>query len=300
MTTKIPDGDRRAVLFGTVNDRFKAGWTVRVYWSTVLAVGLHAALFLWYPAWDRSASTPDEDVFGLQVVSVQTEPGPMAGEGIPLALVSGSEDEGEDPPEPPPEPSREDGEAGGQGGGPGGLEGTLRAQLQGRGAPVPTVVESDPEPVDEESETEAASRDDESDGETSRIDGRALLSEYEEALSAGDGPDLSRLSAFRPELALHNPSNWVLLSNPAEVSEFLESRFRGPELEAESPGMLTVAMWIDERGSVEWAEIYRSSGHEHLDESALELFQEVVSFLPARERGVHVPMAVVFGLSYPW
>jgi TonB family protein len=64
--------------------------------------------------------------------------------------------------------------------------------------------------------------------------------------------------------------------------------------------MLTVAMWIDERGSVEWAEIYRSSGHEHLDESALELFQEVVSFLPARERGVHVPMAVVFGLSYPW
>ena len=297
MTKPIPDDDRSAALYGTANDRFKAGWSTRVYWSTVFAVGLHGALLLWSPSWDRDVLTPEDDSLGLQLLNVPTEFEAIGGEGVSFAVVP---DDEVDDPDLPDEQGQDDGDDGGSGGELGDLAGTLRAQLQGRGAPVPTVVESEPEALDEESAEDDASYDSDSDGETSRIAGHALLSEYEEALSGGNGPDLGRLSAFRPELALHTPSNWILLRNPVEVGDFLRRRFRGPEIESAPPGMLTVAIWIDERGSVEWAEIHRSSGREDLDESALELFQEVASFRPARERGVHVPMAVVFGLSYPW
>jgi TonB family protein len=62
----------------------------------------------------------------------------------------------------------------------------------------------------------------------------------------------------------------------------------------------SVAIWIDERGSVEWAEINQSSGRTDLDELALQLFSEVVAFHPARDQGVRVPISAIFWVNFPW
>ncbi len=295
MTTRILGGGPESPYFRTANDAFKAGWSTQLYWSTVIAVSVHAVLLLWSPSWDQAHPASEEEPTGIQLVSVRNQPEEaLGGEGFSLSVVPEAE---ADELEHPEDPGLDDG-TGGSGGEVGSRPGTLRAQLRGRGAPVPTIVE--PEPDLDEAASEEDSEDPDSNGGLDRIAGSALLSDYEDALSGDGGPNLGRLSAFRPELALHTPSDWILLRNPIEVGDFLRRRFRGPEIDSGPPGLLTVAIWIDERGSVEWAEIHRSSGRPELDESALELFQEVASFRPAREQGVHVPMAVVFGLSYPW
>ena len=69
---------------------------------------------------------------------------------------------------------------------------------------------------------------------------------------------------------------------------------------SEAEGLVDVAVWIDEYGSVEWAEISRSSGHQEMDEIALALFNEVASFRPARDQGVRVSMSVIFSVPFPW
>jgi TonB family protein len=61
-----------------------------------------------------------------------------------------------------------------------------------------------------------------------------------------------------------------------------------------------VTLWIDERGSVEWAEVSQSSGDRELDEFALSVFNEVAVFRPAREEGVRVSRSVSFALNFPW
>ncbi len=134
-------------------------------------------------------------------------------------------------------------------------------------------------------------------GTTRRLQNE-LTEQLEERLTREEILDLERLSALRPELALTSPSSWILVRNPVEVGEFLERRFGGPQAEERPRGTLSVAIWIDERGSVEWAEINRSSGDAELDRSALELFERVVSFSPAREDGFRVPTAVIFWLSF--
>ena len=280
----------------TANDVFKAGWSTRLSWCIVAGVGLHASLLVLSPAWDRPVDPGEDGDPGgqLEVVAVADAPNPAGADPLLLPTI----EEVEVALSPEGEGEEDEGEGSG-GGGPGTVE-TLLEGLRGSRAPEPTVVEPQPEEeVADRTETE----DDEDgtqaqDGRT-HVDGAALLSEYEDALSDGDGPDLDRLSAFRPELALRSPSSWILLRNPSEVGEFLQERFRGPDIDG-NPGMLSVAIWIDEGGSVEWAEIHRSSGRTRLDDSALELFQAVARFRPAREDGVRVPMAVVFWLSYPW
>ena len=72
------------------------------------------------------------------------------------------------------------------------------------------------------------------------------------------------------------------------------------EEDPEASGLVDVAVWIDEWGSVEWAEISRSSGLQELDEIALALFNEVASFRPARDQGVRVSMSVIFSVPFPW
>jgi TonB family protein len=61
-------------------------------------------------------------------------------------------------------------------------------------------------------------------------------------------------------------------------------------------------MWINERGSVEWAAVQESSGYEPLDDIALDAFNEVVAFAPARSRGAAVPVSVVISVPFtvPW
>ena len=91
---------------------------------------------------------------------------------------------------------------------------------------------------------------------------------------------------------------WLLIRNPTEVEDFM--RLKVYREEATAQGEVGVTVWIDERGSVEWSEITRSSGHQELDETALALFNEVVSFRPARDQGVRVSMSVIFSVAFPW
>ena len=107
--------------------------------------------------------------------------------------------------------------------------------------------------------------------------------------------DLSRLSAVRPQVVLPGTSAWILIRNPAEVNRFMAGVF-----DSEAEGLVDVAVWIDEWGSVEWAEISKSSGLQEMDEIALALFNEVASFRPARDRGVRVSTSVIFSVPFPW
>ena len=110
--------------------------------------------------------------------------------------------------------------------------------------------------------------------------------------------DLSRLSGVRPEIVLPGTSAWILIRNPLEVDRFMSGTTSRRSFGAE--GLVDVAVWIDEWGSVEWAQISRSSGLQEMDEIALALFNEVASFRPARDRGVRVSQSVIFSVPFPW
>jgi TonB family protein len=59
-----------------------------------------------------------------------------------------------------------------------------------------------------------------------------------------------------------------------------------------------VAMWINERGAVEWTAIEESSGFPQVDAIALDAFKDVVSFTPARSEGARIPVSVVISVPF--
>jgi TonB family protein len=93
-------------------------------------------------------------------------------------------------------------------------------------------------------------------------------------------------------------SAWLSIQNPEKVEEFM--RVIALQQDPEAQGQVDVAVWIDDRGSVEWSEVTRSSGLEEMDEIALALFTEVASFRPARDRGVRVSLSAIFTVAFPW
>jgi len=111
---------------------------------------------------------------------------------------------------------------------------------------------------------------------------------------------LERLAALRPELALSVAyPDWPLLRNPATVVRYIIGEYE--EVRATAPvGSVSVAMWIDERGTVGWTEVYESSGEAALDDLALSVFRDVVQFRPARRQGAAVPMSVVIAINFPF
>jgi TonB family protein len=299
MNRPTPEFDPRYGWGPNANDVFKARWSARLYWSIMAAVGFHALLFLWSPSWQRDSSPPGSTANGNGVELIPlvdgTLPALAAGDGAPppALTVSDDPDPTADESDPEEEPGISDWELAGPGS-------ALRAELRRRASPSPTLAEPEPEPELEEERREAdaqAADADAQDGGGVRVGGRYSLSDYD-ALSEDERLALENLSALRPELAFISPSRWILIRNPSEVGEFLESRFSGPEPRERPLGSLSVAIWVDERGSVEWAEIKDSSGRRDLDEAALELFREVASFRPASEGGVSVPIAVIFWLPY--
>ena len=176
----------------------------------------------------------------------------------------------------------------------------LGARLRGRGAPLPTLAEptiaAEEEPVEvvEDSEDDSSAEE----GAPS-IGGDARTTELAE-LPEPDSLSLDRLSALRPELAFMTASAWVLIRNQPEVEAFLRRSYRNGRLDPEAAGSVSVTLWIDRRGSVEWAEVSESSGRPDLDEFTLALFNEVASFRAAREQGVYVSRSVTFSVNYPW
>jgi TonB family protein len=293
MGASIPDPDSPLPLPWSANDRFKSRWRTWVFRSFGVAVALHGLALVLWPTWTASELFPESGGEGwdTQLIALaEASLSPSA--GIPNvirpildeAAEPSFEEEGGGEDETGEELGSWDWDARGP-------SQALRERFERREPPVPTVVE--PEAVAAAQDASAE------EGGSTRIGGTA---------SATDGLDsrmdrildLDRLSAARPELALFSPSNAFLLRNPDEVEAFLRSRLEPRRRSTGPDGSVGVAIWIDETGAVEWAEISQSSGRSDLDEVALELFTDVVAFHPARERGVRVPVSVLFWLTFPW
>lgn len=270
----------------SANDRFKAQWTDRLGWSMVAAVAAHLALIVFWPAWvgsdppvnDSVEPEPMEWIFLRQV-----PPGGRAAIAAPPAAAgNGADSAAADPAADATSESPEELAA---------LSATLRDRLLRGDGPAPTIAEPEPEPpVDEP----PASEDD-----STVIGGDASTAEVPD-LPEESPLDLDRLSSLRPGLALGSASNWVLIRNPTEVERFMQRVSRRPDVNAGTDASVSVTLWIDERGSVEWAEVSESSGRSELDEVALALFNEVAAFRPARSAGRGVPKSVIFTVHFPW
>ena len=284
--------------FMTVNEEWKAQWSDLLAWSTMFAVAIHAAAFAFWPSWDTlvlpvesDLELLDTEVAWISFYEVPSSGG--AGGGLTASLVLLEE--------PDSLPVGVDAETSIGGSALAGVtfsEG-LRERLLGRGGPVPTVVEPDvasPPPDLDDDSADTPEEEGDGDGVRVTVDDHSIT-DLESRLETST-LDLSRLSGVRPELVLPGVSMWLLLRNPEEVEEFMRvSAYRGT---AAAQGLVGVTVWIDERGSVEWSEITRSSGRPELDESALALFNEVASFRPARDQGVRVSMSVIFSVAFPW
>lgn len=277
----------------SANDRFKDLWETRIAWSTVYAVVVHAAVIglagfqFVAPIFE---SSPSQGQMVVLPPSFATGSG-LAGTATPVALPE------EDSPEVEAADGGDDGqEEGGAGDGDETLDRWAAAadRLGYGGFFRAEVVELEEDPGEEEGEPEGDSI------EIQQLDSADVLAD----LAFGDSLDvelnLERLTEIRPELAVMIPSMWILLRNPTEVETFLRRSYGRWELDRDEPASVTVTVWIDPRGSVEWAEVSRSSGQRNLDEAALELFNEVVAFRPARHEGVSISGSATFALLFPW
>lgn len=283
--TPEPEGDPRLGILPSANDLFKARWRGRLRWATIGAAAIHAALFAGLAHWEWTKLEAGSAPRGSTLRVIRIGSGPPA---VP-APVTARED-----PEPNSRAPESDGDA--RTAGADGAERPRLAleELRSGAFPRPTVVVPAPEQQDRRPLVVAERT---SDRAGPRVGGEATLGTNGEP---GDSLGLYRLSTLRPELAFAAPGSWILVRNPAAVRRFLNERF-GRAAPGSSPvGWLSVAIWVDDGGSVEWAEIHRSSGIAQVDAAALELFREVVSFRPARERGVPVSIAAIFQLRYPW
>lgn len=299
--------DRRQGDAPPANDRLKDRWESRLALSLMAAVVLHAALFLLRPSWvlpylepagGRGPSGADTLVAADLAASGGTRAGvaPAIGE--------------------PSDSTRDDGprETSGDGRGPEGgatgngtssgslgdrladLDGPALAATEPGGEARPDPPPRSPAEPESEPATSRAGR-----GSTTAlsIGGRATTAEMTDRRREEE-PSLERLRALDPEVVMGLGSSEVLLRNPSEVVRFKETMVRRhPEVGA-TEAWVSVAIWVDEEGSVEWAEISDSSGRELLDEVALTLFTEIVSFRPALEDGDRVPKTMLFYLLFPW
>lgn len=113
---------------------------------------------------------------------------------------------------------------------------------------------------------------------------------------------LDQLQAISPNLASAPITvAWPLIRNPTVLQRFFRNRYN-PWYDSGAKGSVSVAMWINEKGLVEWAAVQESSGSQILDDIALDAFNEVVAFAPARNRGAPVPVSVVISVPFnvPW
>ena len=288
--------------YKTANEAWKAQWNNLLAWSTMFAVAAHVAAFVFWPAWENSDSffDPDLELLGSAWIALYAPPSSGGGGGGGVAASALAVVETAD--SLPVEEVDDAALIGGAGVVPTGLPQGLRERLAGRGGPVPTIVQFGPAfgPAFGPSSgppglgSDAADNREEVVVETVDDPTAEELALLREATPL----DLSRLSAVRPQIVLPGTSAWILIRNPAEVDRFMTGvTYR---VDSQLEGLVDVAVWIDEWGSVEWAEISRSSGRQEMDEVALALFTEVASFRPARDRGIRVSLSAIFSVPFPW
>ena len=277
--------------FYSANERWKAQWNARVALSTMVAVAAHVLIFTLGPSWRASLPTSDSEQLQAMRLVWASADGALPGRGTELPLATPVSDE-QGPT--PVQPGLEDGTAV-QGGDLAESFEAFRARLLSRALPAPAIAQSEPEAEPESPADDPSAVD----SESLMIGGKASIADLPTSPDSSS-LDLDRLSALRPELALSLLSAWVMLQNPTEVEAFMARSYRLGWLDPEATGRVSVTLWIDKRGSVEWAEIAESSGRPDLDELALALFNEVVAFRPARDNGVSVSRSVVFAVNFPW
>ena len=286
---------KRSVVDGpSANERLKDRYERLLAWSTAAAVTFHAALFGWA---------------GFHFVRpLLVEPTPTGGQllVLPASFAQGTGLEGMATPVTVPEeaatevdPLDSGGLDGSEQGGSGDSEvmdlwAAATERLTDSRLLRAEVVDLDRTPSSEEGEGEPDSL------SIAQLDSAQLLADLAHGDSLDLELDLERLTEIRPELAVMIPSMWILLRNPTEVESFLRRSYGRWALDRSQPGSVTVTVWIDTKGSVEWAEVSRSSGRNNLDEAALALFNEVVAFRPARQEGVPISGSATFALLFPW
>jgi TonB family protein len=291
---------RRLDRVGTANDRLKAGRQLMLHRSILASVLLHVAVIVGWPELTLPALATGEIAGSaqLQLVSLGSVVAPGPARPAAPTWIEDAADEADDESA----DGGADGDLGRAGGGdtaPDGWEG-VDADLWRLAAVAPRFVDpvtpvEDDDGDDDATDAEVSSEGDTAEGLVIRR-GSAEL-EYQR-LSDEEMLSLERLSSLRPELVLVSPSSWLVLRNPREVGAFMRERFEDAGIDGLTSGSLSVSLWVDERGSVEWAEINRSSGHDPIDASAIELFRDVVAFRPAREEGMRVPVAAIFWLMW--
>lgn len=272
----------------SANQRLKENWDARVSWATVLAVVVHVALFVSWPDQARQGmeSEPQSEPLQLEWITIrQSSPAQQAQAPLGLPVLDELDSLQVD--------DHRIGAPEGEGERYASLDEVFENRLLSSSAPRPTLAE--PEEQSEASDGSANGPSDEAD----RFAGDAATAELPDWLGATP-MDLDRLSEVRPEMAVVAPSSWVLIRNPQEVEAFIAGSYRRGELDRSWNGSVSVALWIDGRGRVEWAEISQSSGRDDMDEVALTLFSEVALFRPARNDGAPAPRSVVFSLQFPW
>lgn len=291
----------------SANDLLKERWGSRLALSVMAAVLLHAALFLLRPSWVLPRLEPTgvggpAAADALVAANLASDGGTRAGVAPAVGEPSDStRDDGQR------EMSWEGPTGGGGASGSGSSTGSLRDRLgdldgpslartepggEARPEPPPR---SPAEPESEPAESGAAT------GSTAAlsIGGRATTTEMADR-QGEEETSLERLRALDPEVVKGLGSSEVLLRNPGEVVRFKETMVRRHPEVGSTEAWISVAIWVDDGGSVEWAEINDSSGREVLDEVALTLFSEVVSFRPALDDGDPVPKSMLFYLTFPW
>jgi TonB family protein len=111
------------------------------------------------------------------------------------------------------------------------------------------------------------------------------------------------LAAIDPRPArLPSTINYPLIRNPVAVARFLRTRYNPIHEAGGAQGQVTVMMWVNESGAVDWCEVSESSGNPELDQIALALFNDIAVFRAARSEGTRIPVAVLMSvpLSDPW
>jgi TonB family protein len=95
---------------------------------------------------------------------------------------------------------------------------------------------------------------------------------------------------------------WPEIRNPRAIVRYLRTRYNALHREAAPDRFVSVAMWINDRGAVEWSGVHESSGDPVVDEIALTVVNEVFQFIPASRHGVPISVAVVLSIPFqvPW
>lgn len=281
----------------SANERLRESWRKHFRRSTAVAVAAHLLLlalsFTWHVSYQplESLELEDNALLLLPGFGETPAPGPMVTladslPGEPTEADAESEAGLDEAPQVAAAELGDRWEA-------------LGERLRGRGAPRPSLAEPEIAREEVEEVVETVAEGSASDEGAPSIGGDARTTELAE-LPEPDSLSLDRLSALRPELAFMTASAWVLIRNQAEVESFLRRSYRSGRLDPEAAGSVSVTLWIDRRGSVEWAEVSESSGRQDLDEFTLALFNEVASFRAAREQGAYVSRSVTFSVNYPW